>query len=255
MASSSTASDSQGNLDVVGARAVVEWSIPTGETNYLCSSDSSASEAGHITFDLHFRPAASTASLRLRAPIMLKGLGRKITPFFLFIPPERIESLAFIGQEETQASVYVQKELGSSGIVSLRFRLTQPGDLIAPPHSPVVPKKKVYWDTFDTLKSLAHELEFVVYVNQDRLPSEERARSLGDALSAGKFASSIPHTDISRLYDGKGGKLLTGPDLIKPATAPEPPVSPPSYDELGPGPPAPPIKEGSSSHSHATTRH
>lgn len=249
MASSPTSSDSRGNLDIVGARAVVEWSAPAGETRCLYSSDSSASEAGQITFDLHFRPATSTASLRLRAPIMLKGLGRKTTPFFLFIPPERIESLAFVAQDETQISEYVQKELGSSGAVSLRFRLTQPGDLVAPPHSPLVPKKKVFWDILDSLKSVARELDFVVHLSRDKLPSQESVRSMSDALSGRKFATSLPHADMSRLYDGKGGKLLTGSDLVKPVSGLDPVDSPPSYDELGPGPPAPPIKEGMPLHS------
>lgn len=249
MASSSTSSDSRGNVDIVGAPAVVEWPNPTGQPCYLSSSDSSTSEAGRVTFDLHFRPGTSTASLRLRAPIMLKGLGRKMTPLFLFIPPERIESLAFVGQEDTRASEDVQKELGASGAVSLRVRLMQPSDLVVPPLNPVIPKKKVYWDVFDSLRSLAQALDFVVYLSLYKSPSEESVRGVVHALSTGEFATSLPHADISRLYDGKGGKLLTGSDLTnKPAPAPgpglEPVDSPPSYDELEPGPPAPPVKEG-----------
>lgn len=248
MASPLAASDARGNLDIVGAETVVEWTMPTGQTCFLSSKDTIPSGAAHIAFDLLFRPATTAASIRLRAPIMLKGLGRKMTPLFLFIPPERIESMTVVGQEETQAPEAVRKGLGSSGAVSLRFKLTQPGDLVVPPLDAVIPKKKVYWALFDSLKSLALALDLVVYLNPTTISSEEDVRSVGDALSGGKFATSIPHTDISRFYDGKGGKVLMPSELNKsipaPGHEPEPVDSPPSYADLGPGPPAPPIKEG-----------
>lgn len=254
MASSSDSSDSRGNIDIVGAETVVEWTIPTGQTCCLSSKDTPASEAANIAFDLHFRPATTTASIRLRAPIMLKGLGRKMTPLFLFIPPEQVESMAFVGQEEAQATENIQKGLGTSGAVSFRFKLKQPGDLVVPPLDSLVPKKKVYWQLLDSLKSLALALEFVVYLNPNTIPSEEGVRCVGDALSGGKFATSVPHADVSRLYDGKGGKVLMPSDLDKsvpvPEHEPEPEDSPPSYGELGPGPPAPPIKEGNLFHTH-----
>lgn len=242
MASSSPVSGSSDNVDITGARAVVQWSGPNGQVYYMCSSDSQSSESGQITFDLHFRPSASAASFRLRAPIMLKGLGRKITPFFLFISPERVQSLVYSGPEETQVPDDVQRQLGSSGVVSLRFTLTQPADLIAPPHSPVVPKKKAYWDILDSLKLLSQEINLVIYLKQEQELSGESVTSLCQALSAGKLTTSTPHTDISRLYDGKGGKILTVSDFEMPASVIT--ESPPSYDELGPPPPAPPIKAG-----------
>lgn len=255
MATSPASPGLQDNVDVVGARAVVEWSSVPGQTCRLPSSDFIASEADYITFDLYCRPATSIASLRIRAPIMLKGLGRKTTPLFLFIPPERIESVGLFGQDETKASEDVLKELGGSGAVSMRFKLTQPGDLVVPPQDPFVPKKKIYWDMFDSLKSLAGALEFVLYLSPDRIPSGASARSVADALSAGKFATSIAHADISRLYDGKGGKLLTCSDLLanKATTSglDEPLDSPPSYEKLGPGPPAPPIEKGTTHYSLA----
>lgn len=243
MASSSTSSDSQRNVHIVGATAVVEWSASQDQTCYLAPSGSSASEAGNITFDLHFRPATNTASLSLRAPILLKGLGRKTTPLYLMIAPERIESMHFVGQEGTQTPEAVQRELGSSGVVSLRIKLTQPGDLVAPPHTPLVLKKRIYWDIFDSLRSLAQVVDFVLYLNLDKIPSVEDVRHVADELCTGNVATSVPHADISRLYEGKGGRLLTGSELTTSSTsAPGSGVdSPPSYDQLEPGPPAPAI--------------
>lgn len=193
---------------------------------------------------LAFTPGTRTASLRLRAPIVLKGPGRRVTPLFFYIPPERIDALALVGQGDTRASDDVQKALlpggrASSGTVSLRVRLTRPGDLVAPPVNPVLPKKKTHWDLFDALRSLAQALDFIVYWGLDKSPkSEESVRDAARALSACQFtASLLPHADISRLYEGKGGRLLTGSDLTnKPVPGPVEPAEP--------GPPAPPIEEG-----------
>lgn len=221
---------------MVGAPAAVEWPDPTGGQPRSLPS--------RATLDLHLRPGTRTASLRLRVPIVLKGPGRKVTPLFFYIPPERIDALAFVGPEDTRAPEDVQKALlpggrASSRTVSLRVRLTRPGDLVAPPVSPVLPKKKTHWDLFDALRSLAQALEFVVYWGLDKSPkSEESVRDVVCALSAGQFtASLLSHADISRLYEGKGGRLLTGSDLTnKPVFEPVEPAEP--------GPPAPPIEEG-----------
>lgn len=224
---------------MVGAPAAVEWPDPTGGRPRALPS--------RVTLDLHLRPGTRTASLRLRAPIVLKGPGRRVTPLFFYIPPERIDALAFVGPADTRASDDVQKALlpggsravSSGTVVSLRVRLMRPGDLVAPPVSPVLPMKKTHWDLFDALRSLAQAFDFVVYWGLDKSPkSEESVRDVARALSAGQFtASLLPHADISRLYEGKGGRLLTGPDLTnKPAPGPVEPAEP--------GPPAPPIEEG-----------
>lgn len=243
---SSTTSGASGNIDVTGVRVVVEWSKPNSQACYLCSSDAESPEAGQITFDCHFRPALSVASFRLRAPVLLKGLGRKITPLFVFIAPERIQSLACRGPDQTPVSEDVRKALGDGDILSMRFGLSEPADLVVPPHSPLVPKKKVFWDIFDSLKMLVQETSFVIYLKRDDLPSQLSLTSLCNAISTRSTTTSTAHADISRLYDGKGGKVLMGADLALPATAALDP--PPSYDDAGPPPPAPPIEKGTRTH-------
>lgn len=239
---SSPTPGSSDNIDVTGARVVVEWSKPDSQTSYLCSSDAESPEAGQISFDCHFRPSLNSASFRLRAPILIKGLGRKSTPLFVFIAPERIQSLSCHGTDQTPVSEVVRKALGNGDILSMRFGLSEPADLIVPQHSPLLPKKKIFWDTFDSLKMLVQETSFVIYLKRDDTLSQPALTSLCNAISARSVTTSTAHADISRLYDGKGGKVLRGADLAIPATAPL--ESPPSYDDAGPPPPAPPIEKG-----------
>lgn len=229
-------------LDITGARTVVEWTKPDGRACYLSSVDTESAEAGQITLDCHFRPSSKSASLRLRAPILLKGLGRKPTPLFVFIAPERIQSMSHAIVEPIHVPDGVQKTLGGDGITSVRCTLRQPADLVVPPHSPLVPKKKVFWDIFDALKMVAQEMSFTLYLKQADLPSGDSLPLLCSAVSSGDLVTSDAHADVSRLYDGKGGRLLTGAGLSIPAAASM--DSPPSYDDAGPPPPAPSIEKG-----------
>lgn len=218
---------------------VIQWSKHDGQPCFLSSIDSESLEAGQVTFDCHFRPSSSTASFRLRAPMLLKGLGRKITPFFLFIAPERVQSLVYEDANKTHLPDNV-KLMGDGDVVALRFKLGHACDLVVPPQSSLVPKKKVFWDVFDSLRLLSQEVDFVAYLRLGDLPSQDYLISFCEAVTAGKLATSTAHADIARLYDGKGGKVLGGEDL--PAAAPV--DSPPSYEHLGPPPPAPPIEKG-----------
>lgn len=242
MAASLTASASSDMLDITGARALVEWSNPDGQTHFFPASDPTSAESGLVTLDCHFRPSSNTASFRLRAPVMLKGLGRKMIPLFIFIAPERIRSLTYDGTQKTQVSDVVRRLVGDGDVVTLRFRLSKAGDLIVPPLNPLVPKKKIFWDVFDSMKGLAQETDFLMYLRLDDVPSEDCMVSFCEAVSAGKLTTSAPHADVARLYDGKGGKLLGGDDLAVPVSAPM--NAPPPYNELGSPPPAPPIEKG-----------
>lgn len=238
MASLPTASSADTNLDIQGARVAVQWTQPDGRTSFLCSDDS---EAGQIAFDCHFRPQVNTASFRLRAPLLLKGFGRKTTPFYMFFPSERVESLVC---SDLAAKDVVDTDVrntfgGDDDIVSLRFTLRQLGDLVVPLlKTPLVPKKKAFWDLFDSLKMLAQESSFVVYLAQKSVPSRESLLALCDAVTAGKLTASVTHMDIGRLYDGKGGKVLACQDLDVPTDLP------PSYGDVGPSPPGPPVEKG-----------
>lgn len=242
MVASTTTSSLPDTIHITGVRVVVEWSKPNGQACFLSASDQTSAESGLVTLDCHVHLSSNTASVRLRAPVLLKGLGRKMTPLFMFFAPERIESLIFDGTQKMHVSDNVRMLMGAGDIVALRFKLSQAGDLVVPPQTPLVPKKKVFWDMLDSLKELAHKTDFFMYLRRDDVPLDDGMVSFCEAVSAGKLTTSTAHADITRLYDGKGGKLFQGEDLAVPASAPV--DTPPSYDELGPPPPAPPIGKG-----------
>jgi hypothetical protein len=230
-----------GNIDITGAQTVVEWSKPDSQTSYLHSSSVESAEAGQTTFDCHFCPKSGSASFRLRASVQLKGLGRKATTLFVFIASERIQTLACNISERTRMPDAVRKVLGDGDILLMRFGLSQPVDLVVPPHSPFVPKKKIFWDMFDSLKVLAQQTSFTVYLKLEKPPSQECLEALCNVVSSGRLSTNPAHVDISRLYDGKGGKVLVGAELALPADVTAPVDSPPPYEDAGPPPPAPPL--------------
>lgn len=165
-----------------------------------------------------------------------------MTPLFMFIAPERVESLTFDDFHTINVSDTVRAVMGECDVVTLCFKLRQTGDLVVPPHAPLVPKKKVFWDLYDSLKDLSKQTEFLMYLRRDDVPSKDEMVTFCEAVSGGKLTTSAAHADIARLYDGKGGKVLQEEDLAVPASAPL--DTPPSYDDLGPPPPAPPIEKG-----------
>lgn len=236
-----TSTSSLPDVQITGARVVVEWSKPNGQTCVLPANDSSHTESGLVTLDCHFRPSTKVASFRLRAPVLLKGLGRKMTPLFIFFAPERIQSLTYDGAQNVHVSDTVRKSVGDGDVVNLRFRLSQAGDLVIPPYDHLVPKKKVFWDLFDSLKDLSQQTDFHMYLRRDDVPSEDDLTSFCQAISGGNLTTSVAHAEITRLYDGKGGRILQREDLAVPASVPT--DTPPSYEELGPPPPAPPVEK------------
>ncbi|PSR82714.1 hypothetical protein BD289DRAFT_454164 [Coniella lustricola] len=217
---------------------------------HLSSCEAGRAEAGSMTFDWHFRPSSKTASLRLRMPMLLKGQGRKVVPLFLFIAPERIQSLVYSDNEEASVPDVVRAALGEGIIVQLRVILKQPADLVAPPFEPFTPKKKAFWDMFDSARILARQLVFIVYLKQDRISFEDGLKALTQAATSGNLTTSTGRADISRLYDGKGGKLVTGEHLLQPAVV----ESPPTYDEVPPPPPGPPLEKDQGSTSSASRK-
>lgn len=224
------------DVDITGALAIAGWASPDGQTRFLYSSTSDPSH--QVTFDLHFSPLSPAASFRLRVPIMLKGLGRHVSPLYLTIPPERILSLSDGASGDVPDDV--QKRLGTS-IITLRFGLKQTSDLVTPQHNPLTPKNKIYGDVLDSLRLLAKETSFTIYFVTGSLP-EERLRPLWEAVSTGTLTSSAPDADIGRLYNGKGGRVLE--DGTSVAVAPTDSECPPLYNDIGPSAPLPPEKQG-----------
>lgn len=196
------------------------------------------------TFDARRVDSTQDAFFKLRSTIVLKTSAPRKTPFFLFIHPERIQSLELDAAEaeETTRQEEARTTLGSD-TVRLRFTLTRPADLVGPRVPDLTPKNKASGDVLDSMRSLAQQVGFEIYLPRNVL-SQARLASLCKAASSGALKSIARQADLTSLYRGKGGQLFAQPDAPPGYVAP-PPSSPPSYDELGPSPPLAPLKKPS----------
>lgn len=206
-----------------------------------------------VTFDARRLDATNEAFFKLRRTVTLKAAPSTKTPLFVFIPPEQVESLECVepataepgaaGQDEE-----ARKKLGSETIC-MRFGLKSPADLVGPKDLDLTPKNKASGVTLDSLRSLAHHDSLAVYFARN-VVSQARLKSLCGAANNGRLKSIARQADLTSLYRGKGGQVIK--EAGAPVAASIEPDSPPSYDELGPGPPPAPLYESGGKTSSVT---
>lgn len=228
--SSALASDSASSNIDISTPAVVGWG----------SSDT----LSEVTFDARYLDSTNDAFFKLRSTVTLKATAPTKTPIFLFIHPERIKLLEVVEAEaaepgEASRGVEVSKKFGSN-TVCLRLLLSRPADLVGPKTSDLTPKNKASGVILDSLRSLARCDSLAVYIPQHVL-SKARLASLCSAANSGLLKSIARQADLVSLYRGKGGQVIEEPDRVVDASTES--DSPPSYDELGPGPPPAPLDE------------
>lgn len=191
------------------------------------------------TFDARRVGSTADAFLKLRTTVLLKASAPRKTPVFLFIHPERVRALR-LGGFEADHKVHQEeacRRLGTD-VACLLFILSRPADLVGPKESDLIPKNKGSGDTLDSLRCLARQDDFAIYFPRKAL-SQARLVSLCEAASSGALKSIARQADLTSLYRGKGGRVIT--QLDTPDDAAPGPSSPPSYDELGPSPPLAPL--------------
>lgn len=215
---------SSDDINVSGAPAVVTWD--------------GHSPLSDVTCDVRRYASTNTAFIKLRATLMLKApapLPSK-TSLFLFIHPERIQEVVLDEPSEPTSQEAVKKKLGQD-TCCLRFTLDSPAALVGPASfENITPKNKSSGELLRHLRSLARETKFTVHLPA-KVVTKVRLQALCEAAS-GHGLKSIPwQADMTCLYGGKGGRLIVdGPEA--------PSAEPPSYDELEPGPPMPPVSQG-----------
>ncbi|KAK2604154.1 hypothetical protein N8I77_007108 [Diaporthe amygdali] len=191
-----------------------------------------------VTCDIRRYASNNTAFIKLRATVALKAPAPAKTNLFLFVYPERIRTVTLDETPESRSQEIVKKKLGQN-TYCLHFTLDRPAALIGPASlENIAPKNKGSAEMLHHLRSLAQETSFSIYLPA-KVVSKARLLSLCEAASGHNLASITWQADMTCLYGGKGGRVIEN--------APEAStVNPPSYDELEPGPPLPPISQGSS---------
>lgn len=191
-----------------------------------------------VAFDARRVDSTSNAFFKLRVSVLCKASAPAKTPLFLFIHPERVQSLQLDSSNADQHAYQedARKKLGSD-VVCLRYALKKPADLIGPKAFDLTPKNKASGAVLDSLRSLAGQDTFVVLFPRNVL-SQTRLMSLCEAASSGVLKSIARQADLASLYRGKGGQVIT--QLGTPGGTCSGPSNPPPYNELGPSPPLAP---------------
>lgn len=210
------------DINVSAAQAAVIW-------------DGCAQPFGDLTCDVRRHASSNTAFIKLRATVALKAPTSAKTSIFVFVHPERIRAIALNESPEPPPQEIVKK-LGQN-TYCLRFTLERPAALVGPAGSePIAPKNKSSGETLNHLRSLARETTFAIYLPA-KVVTKARLLSLCEAASGHGLKSIVWQADMACLYGGKGGRLLIdAPEALS--------ANPPSYDELEPGPPLPPTRQG-----------
>lgn len=245
------------NIEIYKIPAIVSWK---DENDELRSLSHDASTHDHVTLDIHFDADFNTALFKITANVAYKGKRNK-SNLFMFIYPERVETLALVHDDG-----YAPAKFGTSAY-ALHFTLSTPPSLIVP-KGDWIPKNDASKSTLATLQAVAKKTTFHIAI-PSRTLDKGRLVALCEKVST-KDCLKTPSntTDIARLYGGKGGMTIeygqdeagrgnfayeiSSASLLAQAADGDhgdtksaidqqrSPESPPSYDELGDPPPAPP---------------
>ncbi|KAK8082116.1 hypothetical protein PG996_000897 [Apiospora saccharicola] len=128
-------------------------------------------------------------------------------------------------------------------LTRLKFHLKEPVQVIVPGQVPLKPKKPATDTVVKALESMTTALGITVYLEHTTL-SKARLGSIAELIQSGLSRPVPRYGDLHRLYKGMGGSILP---TVANSERPDSEVtelaqadSPPSYDEIGPGPPMPP---------------
>lgn len=235
------------DIDVSGITTLVSWDLADSTIEYLqCVRGGSSSSICRPKLHIHYESASRSALFKLQLSVLLKSRRNKsknTAQFFFFITPENINTLS-LAAASGQAPLETARNVLSTDMVCLRFDLSAPPTVVAPPTPDrIVPKNERSAGVLASLLDLARQTKIAIYLPHRAL-DHARLRTLCTAASSTGLVS-IDHYDIATLYGGQGGRTLEASiidaspknDAADAAGLPTA-DSPPSYDELGPGPPS-----------------
>ncbi|KUI73535.1 hypothetical protein VM1G_09107 [Cytospora mali] len=202
----------------ISTPAVIEWMDSEGQIKYQCVQEGRPSATTHlgprdaITLDIHFDYMANAGFFKLRVPFSttVSKTGESI---FLFIPPERITALSLKQPDSMPKEV---RDMLKSSLIRLQFCMDRPAHLVVP-HGDLLPKGKFSRDNLCALSSVVEETTVTLYIPQ-RL--YEKFQALSDALSRGGVQSIQEDADMTCLFRGKGGRVLTDVKSLLSSLAP-----------------------------------
>lgn len=214
----------QAKIDLCDIPAVIRW-----DDDHQRGVGSSLSTTP-VSLDMDIDPSTHIASYRFRIALLQRG-SDKSTPVFVLIDPQTIQSVATTSSEQPLEDA----ARPDCKTLCLRFVLGSSPKLIVPP-DPLRLKDKSQQSIMRSVRWAARQNILMVHV-PDNVLSQEQLTTLVETPHR-QFTSSLRHSDISRLYGGRGGKVFD--DGAEDAQADQPP----SYNEVPAPPPMAPLSYG-----------
>jgi len=235
----------------VAAPALISWSRPDGTIQYVGNKSNGVDQVPMpcwLKCDIRYSSASQTAVFNLKTRVLLKAQHhgfKNSANLFVMIKAEHVTALNLHSHDGHVPSVV--RNLLSPDAVCLDFVLSSPPTVIAPQNpDPLVPKNEQAAYILSSLQTLTQQTRVDVFLSHRAL-----SRTALETLCAAASNHTLTHMDQygsnSSLYGGKGGRILYPLNSIQSEHEHEheheaevPPhivESPPSYDELGPGPP------------------
>jgi hypothetical protein len=242
------------SLNLAALQAVVTWIGADGQPNHLYRRDDDPSF--QVALDIKYNGSQGQSGcaglFRIRVPVHLKASPYEKTSLLLYIRPERVASLLvqqsndpeFLATQTENTVALVHAKLGPQPIC-LKFVLNSPADMITPSGLPLVPaKQRLHGEQMDLLMGLAQSISFSIFLKAEAFDSPSLLQDFADAITdpAKGVESHAEADDLTSLYSGRGGVIVSGAKL--PAGGPRAvPSLPPAYDDLGSPPPMAPLDQ------------
>ncbi|KAH8748263.1 hypothetical protein F5883DRAFT_582955 [Diaporthe sp. PMI_573] len=191
-----------GRLSIQDVHAVVRWWQHESE-----QGGQPGGELRDILFNLHFDPRPNQeAFFKLHTRVRLKAVRNSKVSMYLWIPPERIRSLAFTADDDDDDDddgdgitlTAARHRLPNTSSVGLVFKLHEPAVLIGPNIS-LTPSSKADGSVLDSLRVLAQGTRLAVYLPRRRAPNKDQLQSLCRAILPGSARLAVPGDTFRRL--------------------------------------------------------
>lgn len=234
------------------SRVALQWSETNLESSssFLTTPDPSdarivfESQTSPVQIDTDRKDEPTGVFLQLSMPLKLKGIFVH-APVHVHIHPSQIQSPAYNNDIDVPDTIRAKMP---GRLARFSMTLIEPVRLIIPSNTPAPlrARSRASGQVLDTLRSLARATQLSIYMTYEEA-SRSHLQHMCSLLAAGRGVPLPPYTETFRLFGGSGGcQWVDEPPAPPPSVHPSAEeehdsLPPPQYDELGPGPPMPPI--------------
>ncbi|KAK8121572.1 hypothetical protein PG984_010242 [Apiospora sp. TS-2023a] len=234
------------------SRVALQWSETNPESSsFLITPDPSdarivfESQTSPVQTDTDRKDESTGVFLQLSIPLKLKGIFVH-APVHVHIHPSQIQSPAYNDNIDVPETIRAKMP---GRLARFSMTLGEPVRLIIPSNTPTPlrARSRASGQVLDALRSLARATQLSIFMTNEEA-SRSHLQHLCSLLAAGRGVPLPPYTETFRLF-------APPPSLHASSEEDHDSLPPPRYDELGPGPPMPPISTKSESQGTKRQRH